>query len=307
MSATIPSRCGRWRSRTATLPGLVEAWDLIINGVELGTAYSELNDPVIQRERLVAQSLLAAGGDPEAMELDEDFLRAMEFGMPPAGGMGMGLDRLIMLFTGAGIRETILFPFWLRPEYPAPELPRSLHSTTDGHGNSRVLFILVWPDLPRRTGAILKVTSDAQCRSGPPDPGIWSHLSGTFREVNDTKRFVRYKSGANNSAEGLCPMAGAERLSSMAQRVQVVLEDDLDGDEADETVTFGLDGTTYEIDLSKKNAAELRDALAGYVGPVDDRVSRSPRRSGPVTRGDGAGRPLGLADIRAWARRTATT
>src|SRR5215207_1175878 len=97
------------------VPGLVEAWDLIINGVELAPAYSELNDPVIQRERLVAQSLLAAAGDPEAMELDEDFLRAMEFGMPPAGGLGMGVDRLIMLFTGAGIRETILFPL-LRPE-----------------------------------------------------------------------------------------------------------------------------------------------------------------------------------------------
>lgn len=96
-------------------PGLVEAWDLVVNGVELGVAYSELNDPVIQRERLVAQSLLAAAGDPEAMELDEDFLRAMEFGMPPAGGMGMGVDRLIMLLTGAGIRETILFPL-LRPE-----------------------------------------------------------------------------------------------------------------------------------------------------------------------------------------------
>jgi lysyl-tRNA synthetase class 2 len=97
------------------IPGLVEAWDLFVNGVELGVAYTELNDPVIQRDRLVAQSLLAAAGDPEAMELDEDFLRAMEFGMPPAGGMGMGLDRLIMLYTGAGIRETILFPL-LRPE-----------------------------------------------------------------------------------------------------------------------------------------------------------------------------------------------
>jgi lysyl-tRNA synthetase class 2 len=96
-------------------PGLVEAWDLIINGVELGVGYSELNDPVIQRERLTTQSLLAAAGDPEAMELDEDFLRAMEFGMPPAGGMGMGVDRLVMLFTGVGIRETILFPL-LRPE-----------------------------------------------------------------------------------------------------------------------------------------------------------------------------------------------
>jgi len=91
-------------------PGLVEAWDLIINGVELAPAYSELNDPVIQRERLVAQSDLAAAGDPEAMDIDEDFLRALEFGMPPAGGMGVGVDRLVMLIMGVGIREAILFP-----------------------------------------------------------------------------------------------------------------------------------------------------------------------------------------------------
>ncbi len=97
------------------VPGLNEAWDLIVNGVELAPAYSELNDPVIQRERLVEQSVLAAAGDLEAMDLDEDFLRALEFGMPPAGGMGMGIDRLVMLLTGAGIRETILFPL-LRPE-----------------------------------------------------------------------------------------------------------------------------------------------------------------------------------------------
>ncbi|MEO7943615.1 MAG: lysine--tRNA ligase [Marmoricola sp.] len=96
-------------------PGLNEAWDLIINGVELAPAYSELNDPVVQRERLQAQSALAAQGDLEAMELDEVFLKAMEYGMPPAGGVGMGVDRLIMLLTGAGIRETILFPL-LRPE-----------------------------------------------------------------------------------------------------------------------------------------------------------------------------------------------
>jgi lysyl-tRNA synthetase class 2 len=94
---------------------LVEAFDLIVNGVELAPAYSELNDPVVQRQRLVEQSLLAAKGDQEAMELDEAFLKAMEHGMPPAGGMGMGVDRLVMLLTGAGIRETILFPL-LRPE-----------------------------------------------------------------------------------------------------------------------------------------------------------------------------------------------
>jgi lysyl-tRNA synthetase class 2 len=96
-------------------PGLVEAFDLLVNGVELAPAYSELNDPVLQRQRLEAQSRLAAAGDAEAMDLDEVFLRAMEFGMPPAGGMGMGVDRLVMLLTGAGIRETILFPL-VRPD-----------------------------------------------------------------------------------------------------------------------------------------------------------------------------------------------
>ena len=91
-------------------PGLIEAWDLIIGGVERGTAFSELVDPVVQRQVLEAQSLLAAGGDPEAMQVDEDFLRALEYGAPPMGGLGLGLDRMIMLFTGVGIRETILFP-----------------------------------------------------------------------------------------------------------------------------------------------------------------------------------------------------
>ncbi|MEV4507547.1 lysine--tRNA ligase [Dactylosporangium sp. NPDC049525] len=96
-------------------PGLTEKWDLYVQGFELGTAYSELVDPVVQRERLVAQSLLAAKGDPDAMQLDEDYLRAMEYGMPPMGGMGMGIDRLLMALTGLGIRETILFPL-VRPE-----------------------------------------------------------------------------------------------------------------------------------------------------------------------------------------------
>lgn len=94
---------------------LIEAWDLIIGGMERGTAFSELIDPVIQRERLTEQSRLAAAGDVEAMQLDEDFLRALEYGAPPMGGIGLGVDRLVMLFTGAGIRETILFPL-LKPE-----------------------------------------------------------------------------------------------------------------------------------------------------------------------------------------------
>jgi lysyl-tRNA synthetase class 2 len=96
-------------------PGLIEAWDLVIAGVERGTGFSELIDPVVQRDVLTAQSLRAAGGDPEAMQLDEDFLRALEYGAPPMGGLGLGVDRLVMLFTGANIRETILFPH-LKPE-----------------------------------------------------------------------------------------------------------------------------------------------------------------------------------------------
>jgi lysyl-tRNA synthetase class 2 len=91
-------------------PGVAERWDLVAWGVELGTAYSELTDPVEQRRRLLQQSLLAAGGDPEAMELDEDFLQAMEYAMPPTGGLGMGVDRIVMLITGHSIRDTLPFP-----------------------------------------------------------------------------------------------------------------------------------------------------------------------------------------------------
>ena len=93
-----------------SIPGVAERWDLVAWGVELGTAYSELTDPVEQRRRLAEQSLLAAGGDPEAMELDEDFLQAMEYAMPPTGGLGMGVDRVVMLITGRSIRETLPFP-----------------------------------------------------------------------------------------------------------------------------------------------------------------------------------------------------
>ncbi|MFI6319425.1 bifunctional lysylphosphatidylglycerol synthetase/lysine--tRNA ligase LysX [Nonomuraea sp. NPDC050556] len=94
---------------------LAERWDLVAFGSELGTAYSELVDPIEQRRRLTEQSLLAAGGDPEAMELDEDFLGALEYAMPPTGGLGLGVDRLVMLLTGASIRQTLPFPL-VRPQ-----------------------------------------------------------------------------------------------------------------------------------------------------------------------------------------------
>ena len=96
-------------------PRLAEKWDLVAFGTELGTGYSELVDPVEERARLTAQSLLAAGGDAEAMQLDEEFLQALEYGMPPTGGMGMGIDRMLIMLTGETIRETILFPM-VRPE-----------------------------------------------------------------------------------------------------------------------------------------------------------------------------------------------
>ncbi|KOX17282.1 lysine--tRNA ligase [Saccharothrix sp. NRRL B-16348] len=95
-------------------PRLAERWDLVAFGAEIGTAYSELTDPVEQRRRLEAQSLKAASGDVEAMDLDEDFLDALEHGMPPTGGLGMGVDRVLMMLTGTSIRQTVLFPF-VRP------------------------------------------------------------------------------------------------------------------------------------------------------------------------------------------------
>ena len=98
-----------------SISGVAEKWDLYVRGFELATGYSELVDPVVERQRLMEQAALRDTGDAEAMRLDEDFLRALEYGMPPSGGVGMGIDRLLMALTGLGIRETILFPL-VRPE-----------------------------------------------------------------------------------------------------------------------------------------------------------------------------------------------
>lgn len=93
-----------------SIAGVVEKWDLYIGGMEVATGYSELIDPIIQRERLVEQARLAGRGDDEAMVLDEAFLQALEYGMPPTGGLGMGIDRLLMVLSAKGIRDTVLFP-----------------------------------------------------------------------------------------------------------------------------------------------------------------------------------------------------
>ena len=100
-----------------SIPGVTEKWDLYIRRFELATGYSELIDPVVQRERFEAQARAAAAGDDEAMALDEDFLTALEYGMPPTTGTGMGIDRLLMALTGLSIRETVLFPIVRRSAY----------------------------------------------------------------------------------------------------------------------------------------------------------------------------------------------
>ena len=98
-------------SNTSRIPAQMSSRrPFVFGSMQTAHGYSELVDPVEQRERLVAQSTRAAAGDPEAMRVDDDFLRAMEYGMPPTAGMGMGVDRLLMTLSGLGIRETILYP-----------------------------------------------------------------------------------------------------------------------------------------------------------------------------------------------------
>ena len=102
-------------------PGLTERFELMINGKECANAYSELNDPIDQEQRFVDQMKLADKGDDEAMIIDHDFLRALQYGMPPTSGIGIGIDRLVMLMTANEfIQEVMLFP-QLKPEVKMPQ------------------------------------------------------------------------------------------------------------------------------------------------------------------------------------------
>jgi lysyl-tRNA synthetase class 2 len=104
--------------------GLVERFELFVNGKEIANAYSELNDPIDQKERLVEQLKLSERGDDEAMAMDEDFLRALEYGMPPTSGLGVGIDRLVMLMTNQSTIQEVLFFPQMRPE-------KKVKATTD--------------------------------------------------------------------------------------------------------------------------------------------------------------------------------
>jgi lysyl-tRNA synthetase class 2 len=113
-------------------PDLTERFELMVNGKELANAYSELNDPIDQYQRFVEQMRLSEKGDDEAMIIDKDFIRALEYGMPPTSGMGIGMDRLVMLMTGkTTIQEVLLFP-QMRPEKTArPATDNATDNATD--------------------------------------------------------------------------------------------------------------------------------------------------------------------------------
>ena len=158
-------------------PKLTERFELMINGKEVANAYSELNDPIDQLERFEAQMKLADKGDDEAMFIDQDFIRALEYGMPPTSGIGIGIDRLVMLMTNnASIQEVLFFP-QMRPEKPAVELSEDETAVLKILKDADMMML---PDLKEKAGlsnkkwdkAIKGLTSKKQAHVTKTDNGL---------------------------------------------------------------------------------------------------------------------------------------
>jgi lysyl-tRNA synthetase class 2 len=132
-----------------TKDGLVERFELFVNGKEIANAYSELNDPIDQRERLEEQLILAGRGDDEAMAMDDDFLRALEYGMPPTSGLGIGIDRLVMLMTNQSTIQEVLFFPQMRPEKKV-KAPSAEDFTNIGVTAEWVPVLTKWASTPLR-------------------------------------------------------------------------------------------------------------------------------------------------------------